>query len=390
MSNNDWAGNLIKLGAAGLAGYGIYKGGEYLARKAVEHSQEQQRQRIREAQWRREAQQQRLDAQRREHEKVIQELQDSYDLGLEKLSNSDFGGSLHTFRKTLTILKRLGKAEGELATIYADIYRLMSEAQLHLEDYQGAITSLNQSLGYNSDNAESYALRAIAKSYNQDLGGAKADIAIAVSLAPEESRYQSIQEEIQQTQSQSTNKLSGDILRLHEKTLTAVAMEYKEYFPRFIEIMSHLVEEELVVATALATQLYVVSDIEIQLVSSIPQMSHKLPQIFVAYWQIKQNQKTLPVFDKLMEMFQLPEFQGEGMRNAFQSLFQSFHQKQEQLLALPSFESQLVNLDWIDQNAYKQAYSIASSIDINESQIETVIHPVIHFSKSVTNAFLQS
>ena len=91
-----------------------------------------------------------------------------------------------------------------------------------------------------------------------------------------------------------------------------------------------------------------------------------------------------------MEMFQLPEFQGEGMRNAFQSLFQSFHQKQEQLLALPSFESQLVNLDWIDQNAYKQAYSIASSIDINESQIETVIHPVIHFSKSVTNAFLQS
>ena len=71
-------------------------------------------------------------------------------------------------------------------------------------------------------------------------------------------------------------------------------------------------------------------------------------------------------------------------------LFQSFHQKQEQLLAFPNFKSQLVNLDWIDQSAYKQAYSVVSAIDINESQIDTVVPPIIHFSKSVTNAFLQS
>ena len=386
MSNNNLTNNLIKLGMVGLAGYGIYKGGQYLVRK----SEEQQRQRIKEAQLERQAQQQMLEARYRAHERTIQELQNSYQLGIEKLSNSDFGGALHTFRNTLVILKKVGNAEGELVKIYGDIYRLISQAQLNLEDYQGAITSLDQSLGYSSNNPESYALRAIAKSYNNDIGGAKADIAIAISLAPKESRYQSIQEEIQRTQSQGTNELNEAIIRLHEKTLAAVAVEYKKYFPRFIEIMSHFVKEELVVPISMATQLYVVSDVEIQLVSSIPQMSHKLPQIFVLYWQFKQNQKTLPVFDKLMEMFQLPEFQGEQMRNIFQSLFQSFHQKQEQLLAFPNFKSQLVNLDWIDQSAYKQAYSVVSAIDINESQIDTVVPPIIHFSKSVTNAFLQS
>ena len=132
MSNNNLTNNLIKLGMVGLAGYGIYKGGQYLVRK----SEEQQRQRIKEAQLERQAQQQMLEARYRAHERTIQELQNSYQLGIEKLSNSDFGGALHTFRNTLVILKKVGNAEGELVKIYGDIYRLISQAQLNLEDYQ--------------------------------------------------------------------------------------------------------------------------------------------------------------------------------------------------------------------------------------------------------------
>ena len=71
MSNNDWADTLIKLGVAGLTGYGVYKGGQYLARKALEYSEEQELQRIREAQWQRQAQQNMLNAQRREQEQLL-------------------------------------------------------------------------------------------------------------------------------------------------------------------------------------------------------------------------------------------------------------------------------------------------------------------------------
>jgi tetratricopeptide (TPR) repeat protein len=247
-------------------GYGAYRGVKYLGRKANEYAQEQERQRLFEAQQQMYAHQQLLASQRRELEDLAKYCQSQYNLALEKLSASDFGGALHTFNKLLPVLRQLGEPNGDLRSIYAGIHRFMGQAQLNLDDCQGAINSLNQSITYDSDNAESYALRAIARFQSNDQGGAKSDIAIAVSLVPSDSRYQSIQSEISQAGSRNTGTQEKEVLiRLHENTVNSVLAQFQAIGPEFLDVFSRVLGEEILLPVLVASQLYIVSYIEIQL-----------------------------------------------------------------------------------------------------------------------------
>lgn len=369
-------------------GYGAYRGVKYLGRKANEYAQEQERQRLFEAQQQMYAHQQLLASQRRELEDLAKYCQSQYNLALEKLSASDFGGALHTFNKLLPVLRQLGEPNGDLRSIYAGIHRFMGQAQLNLDDCQGAINSLNQSITYDSDNAESYALRAIARFQSNDQGGAKSDIAIAVSLVPSDSRYQSIQSEISQAGSRNTGTQEKEVLiRLHENTVNSVLAQFQAIGPEFLDVFSRVLGEEILLPVLVASQLYIVSDIEMQLLSTIPQMATGLPRTFVAYWKFKQENSLLAIYDDVLSIFgkEFPQIQKASTGNAVKAL----HDAESAVLALPGIKSQLATLDWIEQNACKQAFTVATSVSNNDHQMETIMPVVARFSKSMTNAFLE-
>ena len=388
MGNGSFGDTLIKLGVTAAVGYGAYRGVKYLGRKANEYAHEQERQKLFEAQQQMYAHQQLLASQRRELENLVQQCQGQYNLALEKLSASDFGGAIHTFNKLLPILRQIGEPNGDLRSIYAGIYRFMGQAQLNLDDYQGTISSLNQSITYDSDNAESYALRAIAKFQSNDQGGAKSDIAIAVSLAPSDSRYQSIQSEISQAGSRNTGTQEKEVLiRLHENTVNAVLTQFQTRGPELVDVFGPILGEEVFLRVLFASQLYIVSDIEMQLLSAIPQMAATLPRTFVAYWKFKQENSLLAIYDDVLSIFgkKSPQIQKASIGSAVKAL----HDVESTLLALPEVKSQLATLDWIEQNAHKQAFTVASSVSNNQHQMETIVPVVARFSKSMTNAFLE-
>ncbi|PNW31398.1 UNVERIFIED_CONTAM: hypothetical protein BEN50_02805 [Euhalothece sp. KZN 001] len=376
MSNN-FGNTLVKLGLTAAVGYGAYRGSKYLVRKANEHAEAQQRQQKWEAQ-------QLAAQQQAEYNRLVQHFQDQYNLGIEKLKQEDFGGALYVFKKLLDDLGTLGQPTGDLAKLYADIHQLIAKAQLNLEDNQGAIRSLDQSLALNSDNAESYALRAIAKFQNNDQGGAKADIAIAVSLAPDKTSYQTLKTEMSQVGSNRVAK--EDIVRLHEATVAAVASEFQKEGINLANALSDILESQMLLPIVLATQFYVLSDLEMQLLSVLPSLAQKLPPTYLAYWEFKQEHQSLAVYEEIQERFvsQSSNINQSGLIQAVKAL----HEKEAKILALPGFKSQLTNLDWIEQHAYKQALTVASFVEAGENQLETMVTPVVNFSQSLTQAFL--
>lgn len=384
MSNSNFGANAFKLGVAAALGYGAYKGGKHLINKANEYAQTQEELKMLEQQQRVAAQQHIL--QQQQLEQVAQHCQHQYNLVRSLLSDDDFGGALHASHKVISLLNQLGEPNGELRTIYAEVYTLMGQAQLNLEDYSGAISSLDSSLVYDSDNAEGYALRAIAKMQNNDSGGAKTDIAIAISLAPEDSRYRSIQNEITRIESHNTDRgEKNEIVRIHEKTIAAVANQIQEKGVDIVSAFNNIVEEHLVLPLALVSQLYVISDLEMQLLSSIPQMEGELPKAFVDYWKFKQQQETLAVFNEIGGLFvqNYPQLESEAITSAVSQM----HQQESQVLALPGLESQLANFEWIQRNAHKQAATVAFSVTNNELHTEKIMTSVVNFSKSMSHAF---
>lgn len=382
-SNNDVLGGLLGLGLLAAGGYAAYKIGQSNAQREAE------RRRLAQQNYLFDSYRSQQYAAQAEKRRKLEEAQAVFNEGVDFLQSGDAASAIHRLSRALRQFNAVVPESNTDGNAFrSTAHLLIGKASVSAKDFDAAIDSFNRSIELDDDSAEPFALRGLARAMKGDLGAASSDVDIAVRLDPGNEKLTELRDSLVQlresassTASTAPDSFNNTVFStLHRRAVNQVIETVQEHLAEVAAMLetSGDYEGNVSIGVGLAVSLYVVQDVEAELIKVIANDDGELqlPATVIAYWQEKFARRQTAIFDDAFTgVSRMPRINGDSLRQVIAEM----NQHESAIIGLPEFGEVVEDFDYEEQLTAKHVFTVGRMLRLpTESlgDVETALSPL--------------